>query len=80
MDLPSFLDAGVTKEEMEQALLSAGQYLSEHAALKQKISSQKLYEEAQNAVLNAEHEMAAYFSVAGNPQAEIRASDIDGKK
>ena len=69
-DLPGFLDAGVTKEEMEKAVRSAGEYLSVHAALKQVISSEKLYLETENALLNAENEMASYFHVTGSPQDE----------
>ena len=69
-DLPSLLDAGVTKEEMENALLSVGEYLSANAELKQMISSQKLYEETENVLLNAQNEMAAYYHVTGYRQEE----------
>ena len=61
MNLQSILDAGITKNELEQALASARTYLSEHAGLRQSVSAQKLYEETENAVLNAEQEMKAYF-------------------
>ncbi len=61
MNLQNILDAGITKDELEQVLVSARDYLSEHASLKQTISAQKLYEETENAVLNAEREMMAYF-------------------
>lgn len=69
-DLPGFLGAGVTKEEMEKAVRSAGEYLSVHAELKQVISSEKLYLETESALLNAENEMASYFHVTGSTQDE----------